>query len=135
MGDSLDVASNLGELEQVLGWFAQARPEQVSHSTWLQLELALAEAFTNAVRHAHKLSPHKPAIHLELTAEADIVELRIWDHGPEFDLNARLQALPKEISPEQDGGRGLKLLQNIADELHYNRIGERNCLILRKRMT
>ncbi len=131
---SLTVASNLSELEQVLEWFAQARPAGVPEISWLQLELALAEAFTNAVRHAHQLLPNQPAIVLEFCSTPDYLELKVWDHGPEFDLEGCLQNLPEIIAPDQDGGRGLKLLQNIADQLQYQRLGQQNCLILRKNL-
>ncbi|MDS3860029.1 ATP-binding protein [Thermosynechococcaceae cyanobacterium BACA0444] len=129
---TLQVASDLGKLDQVLSWFAQARPEWVQKTIWLQLELALAEAFTNAVRHAHHHSPEPPPVLIELQGTATAVELKVWDHGPTFNLQEKLATLPEQISPDQDGGRGLKLLQNIASELEYRRIGSQNCLILRK---
>lgn len=132
INQSLQVASDLGQLDQVLDWFAQARPEWVSEAIWLQLKLALAEAFTNAVRHAHHQAPESPPVLIQLQGSTTALELKVWDHGPVFDLQKKLATLPEQISPDQDGGRGLKLLQNIATELEYQRVGLQNCLILRK---
>lgn len=129
---TLQVASDLGKLDQVLIWFAQARPKWVQERIWLQLELALAEAFTNAVRHAHHQALQPPPVLIEFQGTTTALELKVWDHGPAFDLQEKLATLPEQISPDQDGGRGLKLLQNIASELEYRRIGSQNCLILRK---
>jgi len=135
LDQSVQVTSDLTQLDQVLAWFSQARPPGIQNTIWLQLELALAEAFTNAVRHAHRLSPNSPPVLIELKSNPNALELWVWDHGPDFDLQGKLDTLPEFISPDQDGGRGLKLLQNIASELEYRRMGEQNCLILRKFLT
>lgn len=56
---SFRVKSDLIYLKEVLSRFETLRQEWISEKDWLQSQLALAEAFTNAVRHAHKNKPPK----------------------------------------------------------------------------
>ncbi len=130
---SLTLTSDLTQLEALLTWFNQYRPPTLPIEEWLKLELALAEGFTNAVRHAHRDRPTDTPIRIDLSLGATEIELRIWDQGDPFDLMAKLQTLPAQIALDAEGGRGLRLLATITDELDYQRVGNTgNCLILRK---
>ncbi|BAY51593.1 sigma-B activity negative regulator RsbW [Thermostichus vulcanus NIES-2134] len=130
---SLTLPSDLTQLEALLAWFNQYRPPTLPLEEWLKLELALAEGFTNAVRHAHRDRPPETPIRIDLEIAETHIELRIWDRGAPFDLLAKLQTLPPQISPEAEGGRGLRLLATLLDELAYTPLGEGgNCLTLRK---
>lgn len=102
---------------------------------WLHCQLALVEGFTNAVRHAHRNLAADTPIELEVTFYSTRVELRVWDVGQPFNLEARLKELLKKSESQPDhyagGGRGLILMQKIADSLSYARVEEgRNCLLL-----
>lgn len=100
----------------------------------MQCQLALAEGFTNAVRHAHAGRPIDLLIDLEVQAFDDRLELRIWDQGSPFDLAQRLTALPEHVDTDAEGGRGLMLMKRIADVFTYTRTsGDRNCLLLVKK--
>jgi serine/threonine-protein kinase RsbW len=93
----------------------------------------LAEGFTNAVRHAHQGQPENIPIDIDVTVTVDSVELRIWDSGHEFDLQAMLDAMPAEVDPNAEGGRGLRLMQRMSDALAYTRTPDnRNCLLVVK---
>ncbi|MCC5898205.1 MAG: ATP-binding protein [Phormidium sp. BM_Day4_Bin.17] len=129
---SLRVPTDLNALARVLDWFDGLESSVVPQQVWLQLKTALAEAFTNAVRHAHQgASELVVEIHFEQTAE--FLQLKVIDSGPSFDLDAKLQELP-DVDLNATGGRGLRLMQCIADELRYLRLeDERNCLSLLKR--
>jgi serine/threonine-protein kinase RsbW len=130
---SIQVSSDLEELTQVLGWFDQFRQPPLPDTSWLPCQLALAEGFTNAVRHAHRNKPSGLIVDLEFQLFGDRLEIRIWDHGDPFDLIGYLEGLPAKISPEAEGGRGLKLMQRIADHLSYDRTtDQRNCLCVVK---
>ena len=54
---SFVVPSDLLCLGEVLGKYEEVKPEFINQRVWLECQLALAEGFTNAVRHAHKKSP------------------------------------------------------------------------------
>ena len=57
----------------------------------MQGQLAVAEGFTNAVRHAHKGLPLETPIKLEVTVFNERLEIKIWDYGQPFDLEARVK--------------------------------------------
>lgn len=128
---SLRVPTDLSALARVLDWFDGFESPVVPQRVWLQLKTALAEAFTNAVRHAHAGAPELTVeIQFEQTAES--LELKIIDSGPHFDLEAKLHELP-DVDLNATGGRGLRLMNCIADELRYVRLDDdRNCLSLVK---
>ena len=62
-------------------------PEAVLH----QCILAVSEAFTNAVRYAHKNLPRETPIELEITVFNERLEIKIWDRGKPFDFQAKLK--------------------------------------------
>jgi thiosulfate/3-mercaptopyruvate sulfurtransferase len=132
---SLTVLTDLEALNQVLSWFDSNRQPSMPPKDWLHCQLALVEGFTNAVRHAHRNLAADTPIELEVTFYSTRVELRIWDSGPPFNLEVRLKELLKKSESKPDhyagGGRGLILMQKIADYLSYTRVeDERNCLLL-----
>lgn len=130
---SLTLNSDLNELGTLLEWFNRHRPPRFPLEEWLKLELALAEGFTNAVRHAHRDYPKETPIRVELSVGQTMIELKIWDRGQGFDLMAHLQRLPTQIATDAEGGRGLRLLATIVDELSYDPSEKGgNCLVLRK---
>lgn len=127
------VPTDLKALDQLLSWFDQLYQPSIPKKAWLQCQLALAEGFTNAVRHAHKdLSPNVP-IDIEVTLFPEYMELRIWDQGPPFDLERRLQSQEHKVNEQAGGGRGIAIMQKIADKLSYRRTEDnRNCLLITK---
>lgn len=129
----LQVTSNLDELNQVLVWFACLEQSTIPRTTWIQCQTALAEGFTNAVRHAHKHKTPETPIEIEVSIEAQCLEIRIWDSGAAFDLDEKLATLPEIVNQSAIGGRGLGLLKRISDHLSYLRtVDERNCLLIVK---
>jgi serine/threonine-protein kinase RsbW len=130
---SLQVNTDLDALAQVLEWFDQFNRPPIPSQIWVQCQLAVAEGFTNAVRHAHWNQPMELVIDLESQVFDDRIEIRIWDRGGPFDLNKMLESMPEDLNSEAEGGRGLRLMDRIADQLSYTR-GEdtRNCLLIVK---
>ncbi len=132
---SFEASSTIEALDQVLAWFEQLRTPDIDQVIWMQCQLALAEGFTNAVRHAHKHLPAETPIILEASLQAQALEFQIWDRGQPFDLTSYLAAKVGTPGAEgyQGGGRGLEILAKIADRLSYRRTAdERNCLLFVK---
>jgi serine/threonine-protein kinase RsbW len=130
---SLQVGTDLNALGQVLSWFDRFASPSISQRIWLQCKTALAEGFTNAVRHAHKNQSSDVPIEIEVKKSPNSFEIRILDYGLPFNLEEKLKTLPDEIDLEATGGRGLKIMHSIADCLTYTRISaNQNCLSIVK---
>ncbi len=128
------VKSALTELGQLLSWFNQLNQSMIPSTVWVQCQTALAEGFTNAVRHAHKNKSVETPIDVEVTIQEGFLEIRVWDYGAIFDLAQKLEATSKIVDQISIGGRGLVLLNRISDRLSYDRTADqRNCLLIVKK--
>lgn len=132
---SFKVKSDLNYLKDVLSQFESLKQGWISEKDWLQCQLALAEGFTNAVRHAHKNRPPETLIEINITVGEEEIKIQIWDYGQPF----QLESIQEKISQPQElatGGRGIEILQKIADNLSYDRTPDnRNRLMIRKKLT
>ena len=130
----LQVNTKLEALKEVLQWFESLVFPLVPQKMGWQCEVALVEAFTNAVRHAHHDLPETTPIDLEIKLLPSFLEMRIWDRGQPFDIQAKLRKGEREAdSMEREGGRGLQFINKLTDELQYlNLPNHRNCLVMRK---
>jgi len=136
--DRLQVETDLHAVTKVLQWFEDFTKPILPQPFQSQCQLAFVEGFTNAVRHAHHNLPPTTPIELELKVFPDSLEMRIWDQGPPFDLQAKLQEAldhQKDLDPlDRIGGRGLIFMHQLMDEVAYLRVDNvRNCLLMRKR--
>ena len=148
----LQVNTDLEALTVVLQWFEQIVTPLIPKSVFWQCQVALAEGFTNTVRHAHKNLPPTTTIDLEINVFSSCLEIKIWNWGEPFDLDSALRSLPYQNHNLLDEeGRGLLFMQNLTDELQYIRVSPksagdssgnvsapaqgRNCLIMRKKIS
>lgn len=133
--DHITVKSELKLLNLVQQWFEEFCVQHLYQLGWSEtqlyrLNLALAEGFTNAVRHAHRALPSETTIDIEVSLWIDKIEIRIWDYGKPFDPNAIAEPEPGTL---QVGGYGWFLLRRLADSLAYERTEDgRNCLVIVK---
>jgi serine/threonine-protein kinase RsbW len=134
---NLRVSTDIYQLNQVHAWFSQF--QRVPHTIWMQCNLVLTEGFTNAIRHAHELLPADTPIDIEVTLLEGALELRIWDFGEPFDLQAELDRLsqenfnPLDIDNIPTSGRGLAIANTVSDYFSYERSTDgRNCFLIRK---
>ena len=88
---SLQLNTDIKNVAQVLCWLEQLDPLSIPEAVVHQFKLAVIEGFTNAVRHAHKNLPLETPIDLEITVFNERLELKIWDLGEPFDLQAKLK--------------------------------------------
>ncbi|KPQ33766.1 MAG: serine/threonine-protein kinase RsbW [Phormidesmis priestleyi Ana] len=122
----LSVSSRLEELSTVQQWFHTQIAILAAQAPWIneqfdQLNLALAEGFTNAVRHAHTGLPSSTPVEIELLVELQQIEIRIFDQGDRFDPNSLQEPQPGSL---REGGYGWFLLRRLADQVTYEYIGD-----------
>ncbi|MBD0343767.1 MAG: anti-sigma regulatory factor [Coleofasciculus sp. Co-bin14] len=132
MKTELHVPSDLKFLTVVESWLLGSLEAELGDSVdWPRqsnrLRLALVEAYSNVVRHAHKDQPNLPILmRLELK-ERDIA-LEIWDHGTGFDLSTYLPPNPED---KQESGYGWLIMNKLMDRVEYRlQVNGRNCLKL-----
>ncbi len=106
---SLQVNTDMNFLTKVLDWFEQLQDLSLPNEVWFQFQLALAEGFTNAVRHAHTNLPVETPIQLEITVFNGRLELKVWDCGPRFDFDAKLKEI---IAADRKPGLDLEVLND-----------------------
>lgn len=129
--DHLSVSSHLEELSAVQQWFRALVSRLSIENPWVneqfdQLNLALAEGFTNAVRHAHANLPKTTPIDIELLLCPEQIEIRIFDRGRPFDPSSLSEPQPGSL---REGGYGWFLLRRLADKVTYDsQADRRNCL-------
>lgn len=132
MKTELHVPSDLKFLNIVENWLLGTLEVELGDSVdWSRqsnrLRLALVEAYSNVVRHAHRDKPYLPVlIRLELH-DRDLA-LEIWDHGQGFDLSTYL---PPDPTDKQESGYGWLIMNRLMDRVEYRlQVNGRNCLKL-----
>ncbi|MBW4681198.1 MAG: anti-sigma regulatory factor [Microcoleus vaginatus WJT46-NPBG5] len=129
--DHLTVQSDLTLLNKVQKWFEGFYVQHTSELSWPEeqlycLNLALAEGFSNAVRHAHQDLPPATPIDIDVSLWDDRMEIRIWDWGKPFNPDVVEEPSPGTL---QEGGYGWFLLRRLANKVVYERYQDRrNCL-------
>lgn len=130
----LQVKTGAANSEEVLSWFEQLnQPALPDKTIWWQCQTALLEGFINVVEHAHQNLPPETPIDVEAVRWSNYIEIRIWDYGLPFDLKEKLKEVSALEDEDNERGRGLMIMSQIADELRYDRTQDaRNCLIIIK---
>jgi serine/threonine-protein kinase RsbW len=106
---------------------ARAFIESVCHAGRLDQDtteaivLAVHEAISNVIRHAHRDQP-KAQLQIQCCLGCDRVEIQVFDEGEPFDLAAVPAMDPSEL---RIGGRGVFLMRTLMDELSCQPRGER----------
>ena len=132
----IEVASELNALDRVLLQSNQIYQDSIYERDWLECRLALAEGFTNAVRHAHKHLSKDIPIKIEILLTEKTIEIRIWDWGAAFDLQGFIARKSQQTNYWLASGRGIPILLKIADYLDYFRTEkEQNCLLIVKNLS
>ncbi len=140
MKTELNIPSDLKFLGIVESWLLGCLEVELGQSPdWsrqsTRFRLALVEAYSNVVRHAHKEKAKLPVIMcLELNYDdTDLkIVLEVWDYGEGYDLATYLPPNPEE---KQEGGYGWLIMNRLMDRVEYRlQIDGRNCLQLEARV-
>jgi len=97
------------------------------------MQVALDEVLTNVMKYAYTdNAEHK--IQICLRVIDNVLEAVIEDDGAPFDpLAIRAPDVSAPLHERRVGGVGIHFVRNLMDEVDYDRVGERNRLVLRKR--
>lgn len=128
----LRIASQLETMGQVLHHIEKwAQTSQLAPELIDRLVMVASEALSNAICHGNQLDPSKQ-VQLFLEIQGDVVELCVEDEGSGFDRTRVARYDPE--NPQmlfQPHGRGLYLIEALADEVLYENGGRRIRMRLR----
>lgn len=84
-----------------------------------QISLAVDEACTNIIKHAHEFNSRR-MIDLAVVYDKKQIEIIITDKGKGFDPKSLEKPnLPKYIHEAKMGGLGIHLMKTLMDEVNY----------------
>ena len=83
--------------------------------------IALTEAVNNAIHHGNKLDPNKKTT-VVCGQEENQLKFRVEDEGNGFDFD-NLDDPTDPANIEKPNGRGIFLMKNLADEVHFEENG------------
>ena len=125
----------LDQLDDVLG-FVDGQLDEIAcpMKSRMQVQIAVEEIFVNIASYAYAPETGEMQIDYQLSDDSKTFTVVIADKGKEFnpleredpDINAPLEE--REI-----GGLGLFLVKKTMDEVKYERIDNKNVLMLKKR--
>lgn len=88
--------------------------------------VSVIEVSTNAILHGNKLDAKKK-VTVDIAIENNVLEFTVQDEGPGFDFtNVPDPTLPENI--EKPHGRGIFLMNNLADEVSFKNNGSTTTL-------
>ena len=95
-----------------------------------RLKTLLCEALANAIVHGHAEDASK-YVNVRIEVDADIVRVHVTDEGPGCDHSAVVPPLdPADL--DRETGRGLLMIQKLADSVQFNPQGNSICMTLRR---
>lgn len=132
MKSELHVPSDLKFLSIVESWLLGCLQIQLGETVdWSRLSsrlrLALVEAYSNVVRHAHKDQPNAPVL-IRLEFKDQDIAVEVWDRGEGFDMSTYFAPDPLN---KQEGGYGWLIIHRLMDKVEYQLQSDGgNCLKL-----
>lgn len=133
---TLILKNDVAELERVISYVSDLCTRNcLSPETEYDLNLALDEMITNVAKHAYPDGgEHQFSVEISIgdgefwaRIEDDGVEFNPTDH-PTPDLDAPLEV-------RKEGGLGIFLVRQIMTSIEYQRVGGKNVVTLRKKLT
>ena len=109
-----------------------ADEKQLSQNDTMSLNLALEEAVTNVILYAYP-KDSDGLVNIEAVLREHSIEFIITDSGAPFDPTAAPEADVTLSAEERSiGGLGIYLVRQIMDEVHYQRLDDKNVLTMIK---
>jgi serine/threonine-protein kinase RsbW len=93
------------------------------------LRVVLAEALTNAIVYGNAMDPAK-RVDVRVDVDGGRLAIHVRDEGDGFDPTQ----IPSPTDPDRiqrTDGRGLFLIRQLSDEVHFNERGNAICMIMR----
>lgn len=120
--DQLQIIWQTGETLLEAVPFEDEDPATVRYNVLLSVQ----EFVTNVYRHGYRGDTRR-GLDVRFRSSDRGFEVEIVDDGPAFDPTAIPDPIASdETMPECEGGYGIMITRTVMDDLHYERMGERN---------
>lgn len=128
----LELANDISAIEHAVDHFVQRLTDSCRDRRRLLLNfrVGLTEALSNAMLYGNAEDPEK-VVRVELHVEAGDVRIQVTDQGAGFDPGR----IPDPRTPknlQKAGGRGIFIMREMMDEVHFNASGNSVTLVLRE---
>jgi anti-sigma regulatory factor (Ser/Thr protein kinase) len=132
---SFELKNDLSELENLCQNCEEiGRSINVSDKSIFEMNLALDELFTNIISYGFK-DQREHIIKISITVEGDQLEMRIEDDGIPFNpLESETPDFQCGIEECKIGGLGIHLIKKLMDDLQYQRVADKNILVLKRKL-
>ncbi|WP_009964329.1 ATP-binding protein [Verrucomicrobium spinosum] len=108
----------------------------VPEQTVFLVKLSLDELVTNIVVHSAGQIPCVREIVLRLTTNQHELWAEVEDDGCAFNpLDLPIPDVAAPLQERSPGGLGIHLVRSLMDRVNYKRVGQRNLLVLSKKVT
>jgi serine/threonine-protein kinase RsbW len=118
----IQIPSILENIRVIESFIDNAKEQyNINDDIYGNIVVAVTEAINNAIRHGNR-EDRKKNVNLTLSLLEDTIKFVVKDEGEGFDH----QHLPDPTAPEnleKIGGRGIFLMRQLADELHFREQG------------
>ncbi len=133
---AIQVRNDFEELERLSEFLSSFwQTNQLQQDELLDLNLALEEAFANVVMHGFE-DKGEHQIDIEISIDHNTVRLTVEDEGIPFNpLDAADVDVTTPLESRSIGGLGIFMVRKLTDKLEYTREGNRNRLIMEKRIS
>ncbi len=103
-----------------------------SDKSMFEMNLALDELFTNIISYGFQ-DHQEHIIKISITVEGDQLQMRIEDDGVPFNpLESETPDIQCGIEECKIGGLGIHLIKKLMDDIQYQRVEDKNILVLRR---
>lgn len=103
------------------------KPLSLSDAAVFDIKLCLEEALINAMKYGNRLRPDL-SVELDVEASPEAVRLTVQDQGSGFDVK-KLADCTQGENLFRNHGRGVYLIHQLMDEVHYNEKGNRLVMV------
>lgn len=131
----ISLPATLESIPQAIG-FLKLNLEELGYSRRAQTKLIVIvdEIFSNIAKFAYGHSPGDVTIGILAEQDDPAVEITFIDEGTAFNplINAPQTDIKSPAAIRRIGGRGIHIVQNLADEIEYECKDAKNILRIRK---
>lgn len=136
MQKTLTITNDIGELGVMNRFLEEAGAAYGwNEAVTMSLNLVMEEAVSNVIFYAYEQGEKGKTIDISVAYEAPQLTVTVSDTGRLFDPTLRKDpdiSLPADERPV--GGLGIFLIKRIMDEVLYRREGNRNVLVMKKKI-